>query len=246
MSTTRPTSATSRASATSKRAATPCTSATTRAWRTSWGRSGSSSTVVLWNTSYINAALEQRRAQGVPVLNEDIARLSPFVRHHLNVHGKYSFLLPESAGCGCWEILMPPTRSDAHSAGRSDRGRVRDGSQPPTRSRWMQPRRQARGVYHRLAPVRPALAHQALGAAPMLGSRFPAVVSDASRGVRVRRLQEIAVATTWLTAARPEVPSDWPAFGLRPSIPCGEAIQVRDDLEMPQRLVVMPSRESSA
>jgi hypothetical protein len=24
-------------------------------------------------------------------------RLSPFVRHHLNVHGKYSFLLPEIA-----------------------------------------------------------------------------------------------------------------------------------------------------
>ena len=51
--------------------------------------------VVLWNTFYINAALEQLRAQGVPVLDEDVARLSPFVRHHLNVHGKYSFLLPE-------------------------------------------------------------------------------------------------------------------------------------------------------
>ncbi len=29
------------------------------------------------------------------VRDEDVARLSPFVRHHLNVHGKYSFLLPE-------------------------------------------------------------------------------------------------------------------------------------------------------
>jgi TnpA family transposase len=54
--------------------------------------------VVLWNTFYMNAALEQLRAQGHLVLDEDVARLSPFVRHHLNVHGKYSFLLPELLG----------------------------------------------------------------------------------------------------------------------------------------------------
>ena len=54
--------------------------------------------VVLWNTFYIDAALGQLRAQGQPVADEDIARLSPFVRHHLNVHGKYSFLLPELPG----------------------------------------------------------------------------------------------------------------------------------------------------
>lgn len=54
--------------------------------------------VVLWNTFYINAALDALRAQGRAVLDEDVARLSPFVRHHLNVHGKYSFLLPELPG----------------------------------------------------------------------------------------------------------------------------------------------------
>jgi hypothetical protein len=51
--------------------------------------------IVLWNTRYMNAALDQLRAQGRDVRDEDVARLSPFVRHHLNVHGKYSFLLPE-------------------------------------------------------------------------------------------------------------------------------------------------------
>jgi len=51
--------------------------------------------VVLWNTRYMNAALDELRAQGHPVRDEDITRLSPFVRHHLNVHGKYSFVLPE-------------------------------------------------------------------------------------------------------------------------------------------------------
>jgi hypothetical protein len=53
---------------------------------------------VLWNTRYMNAALDALRAQGYPVLDDDVARLSPFVRHHLGVHGKYSFLLPDLAG----------------------------------------------------------------------------------------------------------------------------------------------------
>jgi len=51
--------------------------------------------IVLWNTRYMNAALDQRRAEGREIRDEDVARLSPFVRHHLNVLGKYSFLLPE-------------------------------------------------------------------------------------------------------------------------------------------------------
>ncbi len=54
--------------------------------------------VVLWNTVYMNAALDQLRANGHPVLDEDVVRLSPFVRRHLGVHGDYSFLLPELAG----------------------------------------------------------------------------------------------------------------------------------------------------
>jgi hypothetical protein len=54
--------------------------------------------VVLWNTVYINAALDQLRADGHPVLDQDVVRLSPFVRRHLGVHGDYSFLLPELAG----------------------------------------------------------------------------------------------------------------------------------------------------
>jgi len=51
--------------------------------------------IVLWNTRYMNAALDQLRAEGRTVLDADVARLSPFVRHHLNVLGKYSFVLPE-------------------------------------------------------------------------------------------------------------------------------------------------------
>ena len=45
--------------------------------------------IVLWNTRYMNAALEQLRAEGREVRDEDVARLSPFVSNHLNVHGKF-------------------------------------------------------------------------------------------------------------------------------------------------------------
>lgn len=50
--------------------------------------------VVLWTTVYLDAAVHQLKAQGYPVRGEDIARLSPFVRTHLSVHGTYSFVLP--------------------------------------------------------------------------------------------------------------------------------------------------------
>jgi TnpA family transposase len=39
--------------------------------------------IVLLNTFYMNAALEQLRAGGYPVGGGGLARLSPFVRHHL-------------------------------------------------------------------------------------------------------------------------------------------------------------------
>jgi TnpA family transposase len=56
--------------------------------------------VVLWNTVYIDAALSRLRAQGYPIRDEDVARLSPFMRNHVNVHGKYSFTAVEPPGPG--------------------------------------------------------------------------------------------------------------------------------------------------
>ena len=43
--------------------------------------------VTLWTTVYLDAAVRRLRAQGYPVLEEDMARLSPFVSRHLGVHG---------------------------------------------------------------------------------------------------------------------------------------------------------------
>ena len=51
--------------------------------------------VVLWNTRYLNAALNYLRQTGFVVREEDIERLSPLVSHHINFVGKYHFSLPD-------------------------------------------------------------------------------------------------------------------------------------------------------
>jgi TnpA family transposase len=68
--------------------------------------------VVLWTTMYLNAAIEQLKAQGYPVRAEDAARLSPFVRKHLGVHGTYSFLLPDLAPGAIRELRGPDGPDD--------------------------------------------------------------------------------------------------------------------------------------
>lgn len=54
--------------------------------------------LVLFNTRYMDAAVNQLRADGFDVRDEDVARLSPFVRHHINMLGRYSFQLPDLPG----------------------------------------------------------------------------------------------------------------------------------------------------
>ena len=77
--------------------------------------------VTLWNTLYLDAALEQLRSEGYPVLDTDVARLSPYVRGHINVHGHYSFVAPTRQGLRCCATPTPPrnspddTLSDGHS-----------------------------------------------------------------------------------------------------------------------------------
>ncbi|WP_106253053.1 Tn3 family transposase [Nonomuraea fuscirosea] len=46
--------------------------------------------VVLWNSKYLSAIVDQLRAQGVPVKDEDVARLSPLGHAHLNCLGRYA------------------------------------------------------------------------------------------------------------------------------------------------------------
>ena len=53
--------------------------------------------VVLWTTVYLDRALDQLRAQGYPVLDADVARLSAFIRDHIGIDG-HSFNLPDLGG----------------------------------------------------------------------------------------------------------------------------------------------------
>lgn len=54
--------------------------------------------LVLFTIRCMDVALDQLRADGHEVREEDIARLSPFVRHHISTLGRYSFALPETPG----------------------------------------------------------------------------------------------------------------------------------------------------
>nr|WP_275297145.1 Tn3 family transposase [Streptomyces cyaneogriseus] len=54
--------------------------------------------LVLFNTRYMDAAVNQLRTDGFEVRDDDVARLSPFVRHHINMLGRYSFQLPDLPG----------------------------------------------------------------------------------------------------------------------------------------------------
>jgi hypothetical protein len=73
--------------------------------------------VVLWNTVYLNAAIQQLTAQGYQVREEDMARLSPFISKHLGVHGTYNFALPDLAPGAIRELRDPDGPEDEDDEG---------------------------------------------------------------------------------------------------------------------------------
>jgi hypothetical protein len=68
-------------------------------------------TIVLWNTIYMDAVLDQLRAEGFSLLSEDEARLSPFGHEHINMLGRYSFAVHEAVARG--ELRPLRTEVDA-------------------------------------------------------------------------------------------------------------------------------------
>ena len=64
--------------------------------------------IVLWNTIYMQATLDQHRADGHSVRPEDEARLSPLGHEHINLLGRYSFAIPESVARGELRPLRNP------------------------------------------------------------------------------------------------------------------------------------------
>ncbi|WP_202126077.1 Tn3 family transposase [Actinomadura physcomitrii] len=68
--------------------------------------------VTWWNTFYIDKALTQLRAAGYPLAEEDVARLSPFVRKHINVIGTYTFAPPDLGPAGVRDLRDPDDEAD--------------------------------------------------------------------------------------------------------------------------------------
>jgi TnpA family transposase len=64
--------------------------------------------ITLWNTLYMQRALSQLEAEGLDVLDSDIAHLSPLRYEHINVLGKYSFELSKDVQDGDFRPLREP------------------------------------------------------------------------------------------------------------------------------------------
>ena len=65
--------------------------------------------IVLWNTIYMDVRCE---AEGFPVLDGDVARLSPLGFAHVNMLGRYAFSLPEAVARGELRPLRDPSLAD--------------------------------------------------------------------------------------------------------------------------------------
>jgi TnpA family transposase len=66
--------------------------------------------VILWNTVYMTAAVEQLKQEGYPVDETDLAHVWPTRYAHINVHGKYHFNVEEARGRKGLRPLRRPRR----------------------------------------------------------------------------------------------------------------------------------------
>ena len=73
--------------------------------------------VVLWNTRYLDHAVDTLRRNRYPVREEDVARLSPLSHAHLNCLGRYSFPAPP-VGAGLRLLRDPDARRTEHLTSR--------------------------------------------------------------------------------------------------------------------------------
>ncbi|MBK5415397.1 Tn3 family transposase [Pseudomonas sp. TH31] len=61
----------------------------------------------------MTVAVERLRQHGYPVLDEDLARLSPLICEHINMLGRYTFAVPEEVPeVSCGHCAIQRTISD--------------------------------------------------------------------------------------------------------------------------------------
>lgn len=65
--------------------------------------------VVMWNTRYMQVALDDLRRSRHQVLEADVARLTPLLHEHVNMLGRYDFTLPEEIAQGQLRRLRDPS-----------------------------------------------------------------------------------------------------------------------------------------
>jgi TnpA family transposase len=64
--------------------------------------------IVLWNTLYMDLALNHLRTEGFEVKEEDVQRIWPLSYQHINFLGRYFFTLPENIAQGQLRDLRNP------------------------------------------------------------------------------------------------------------------------------------------
>ena len=72
--------------------------------------------LVLWNTVYMDAAIEHLRKNSAGVNADDVARLSPLAHQNVNFLGQYSFALSEAVAQGQLRPLRDPEEEYAEAA----------------------------------------------------------------------------------------------------------------------------------
>lgn len=60
----------------------------------------------------MDAALNRLRSEGYSVRDEDAARLSPLGFEHINMLGRYAFILPDAVARGELRPLRDPALAD--------------------------------------------------------------------------------------------------------------------------------------
>jgi TnpA family transposase len=72
--------------------------------------------VVLWNTIYMDAALNQLRTEGYEVLHEDVVRLSAISFKHIKMLGRYAFIPSDTVARGEFRPLRDPRTASPDEA----------------------------------------------------------------------------------------------------------------------------------
>ena len=66
--------------------------------------------VVIWNTVYMAAAIEQLKKEGYPITDDDLANVWPTRYRYINFHGRFRFNIEEAQQRKGLRELRKPTR----------------------------------------------------------------------------------------------------------------------------------------